>query len=156
METARPATVADLPRLVQLWHAARAELGALRGGDVLHAQAGRSEPVAHSFAADLADPARGLWAGTVNATVVGYAAGRIEALRDGTCLGVVTDLFVDGECRAVGVGEAMMGQMLTWFGERHCHGIDAMALPGHRATKNFFEDSGFTARLLVMHRRLDG
>ena len=32
---------------------------------------------------------------------------------------------------------------------------DAMALPGHRATKNFFEAHGFTARALVMHRRLD-
>jgi hypothetical protein len=32
-------------------------------------------------------------------------------------------------------------------------GIDAFALPGMRETKNFFEGSGFTARLLVMHRQ---
>ena len=30
----------------------------------------------------------------------------------------------------------------------------ALALPGHRATKNFFEGQHFTARALVMHRRL--
>ena len=33
-------------------------------------------------------------------------------------------------------------------------GIDATALPGNRATKNFFEAHGFTARLLVMHHAL--
>jgi hypothetical protein len=38
---------------------------------------------------------------------------------------------------------------------RGCSGVDATALPGNRATKNFFEESGFTARLLVMHHRLD-
>ena len=32
--------------------------------------------------------------------------------------------------------------------------MDAMALPGHRSAKNFFEESGFTARKLVMHHRL--
>jgi GNAT superfamily N-acetyltransferase len=156
MEGARPATMADLPRLVQLWHAARAELGALRGGDLLHAQSGRSHPVAASFAAELDDPTRGLWTGTIDATVVGYAAGRVDALRDGTCVGAITDLYVEPETRAVGVGEAMMDQLLSWFAERGCLGVDAMALPGHRATKNFFEESGFTARLLVMHHRFDG
>lgn len=156
MEGARRATVADLPRLVQLWHAAQAELGALRGGDLLHAQAGRSAPVGDSFAAELDDPAHGVWAGTIDATVVGYAAGRIELLRDGTCLGAITDLFVEPETRAVGVGEALMDQLLTWFAARGCLGVDALALPGHRATKNFFEESGFTARLLVMHHRFDG
>ena len=35
-------------------------------------------------------------------------------------------------------------------------GVDATALPGDRLTKNFFESNGFTARLLIMHRRLDG
>ncbi|MGH9181071.1 MAG: hypothetical protein ACRDY5_05080 [Acidimicrobiales bacterium] len=47
-----------------------------------------------------------------------------------------------------------MGRLLAWFGDRRCAGIDAVALPGQRATKNFFEGNGFTARLIVMHRRL--
>ncbi len=34
-------------------------------------------------------------------------------------------------------------------------GVDTLALPGHRAAKNFFEESGFTARALVMHRALN-
>jgi GNAT superfamily N-acetyltransferase len=156
MEAARRATLADLPRLVELWQDAGTELGVLRGADVLHAEMGRPQPVAASFAADLDDPSRALWTGTIDDTVVGYAAARVQALAGGMRLGVITDMFVDQESRAVGVGEAMIAQMLAWFAERDCHGVDAFALPGHRATKNFFEESGFTARLLVMHRRLDG
>lgn len=45
---------------------------------------------------------------------------------------------------------------LDWFVGAGCTGVDALALPGARATKNFFEENGFTARLLVVHRRLDG
>ena len=33
--------------------------------------------------------------------------------------------------------------------------VDAIALPGHRATKNFFEEHHFTARALTMHHRLE-
>jgi hypothetical protein len=34
-------------------------------------------------------------------------------------------------------------------------GIEATALPGDRATKNFFETHGLVARALTVHRRLD-
>ncbi|HLY83502.1 MAG TPA: GNAT family N-acetyltransferase [Acidimicrobiales bacterium] len=156
MEAARSATAADLPRLAELWRDARAELGPMRGGQLLLAHGGRVEPVEKSLLADLDDPERGLWVGTIDETVIGYAAGRVEDLDDRTRLGVITELFVEPDARAVGVGEAMMATMLVWFADRRCEGVDAVALPGHRATKNFFEDFGFTARLLVMHHRLDG
>ena len=48
----------------------------------------------------------------------------------------------------------MMGDLVAWCEEQGCAGMDAMALPGHRSAKNFFEESGFTARKLVMHHRL--
>jgi hypothetical protein len=48
-----------------------------------------------------------------------------------------------------------MNDLIAWCRARGCTGMDAMALPGHRQTKNFFEESGFTARKLVMHHRLD-
>ena len=72
----------------------------------------------------------------------------------GSRLGVVSDIFVEEGARAVGVGEAMMGDLVAWCEAKGCAGMDAMALPGHRLTKNFFEESGFTARKLVMHHRL--
>jgi GNAT superfamily N-acetyltransferase len=95
-----------------------------------------------------------VWAGTIDDVVVGYAIVRREELRTGEVLAVVDGLYVEEEARQVGVGEALMEQVLAWATARGCTGVDAIALPGSRATKNFFEESGFTARLLVMHRRL--
>ena len=56
--------------------------------------------------------------------------------------------------RSVGVGEAMADALVAHCTAQGCIGIDARALPGHRATKNFFEAHGFTARALVMHHVL--
>ena len=154
MEAARPATPSDLPHLVALATDALDELAPLRGGAVFVHREGRAAPVAETLAHDLEDPDAVVIAGTIDETVVGYASGRTEVLRDGSTLGVIGDLYVDEGARSVGVGEAMMGELLEWFRSRGCAGVDATALPGNRATKNFFEESGFTARLLVMHHRL--
>jgi ribosomal protein S18 acetylase RimI-like enzyme len=156
VEAARPATGDDLTELVELARRALAELAPTRGGAVFVAREGRAEPVEETLAADLADPAARVVVGTIDGTQVGYGVGRTEVLRDGSHLGVITDLFVDAEARSVGVGEAVMGELLSWFAQQRCSGVDATALPGNRATKNFFEESGFTARLLVMHHRLEG
>ncbi len=43
------------------------------------------------------------------------------------------------------VGEGLLEQLVAWCREQGCVGIDAFALPGHRAAKNFFETAGFTA-----------
>jgi GNAT superfamily N-acetyltransferase len=58
------------------------------------------------------------------------------------------------DARSVGVGEALMDLIVAWCEQRRCVGIDAHALPGNRATKNFFETFGFKARLLTVHRPL--
>ncbi len=68
---------------------------------------------------------------------------------------MVDDIFVEEGGREVGLGEMMMNDLVAWCDERKCIGMDAMALPGHRATKNFFEESGFTARKLVMHHSFE-
>jgi ribosomal protein S18 acetylase RimI-like enzyme len=93
-------------------------------------------------------------AGTIDDTVVGYAVARTEMLRTGQVLGVIEDLVVEEAARGVAVGERLMGDLLAWFEGRDCFGVDAIALPGDRETKNFFEGSGFSARLLVMHHRM--
>jgi GNAT superfamily N-acetyltransferase len=67
----------------------------------------------------------------------------------------VSERFVDAEARAVGVGEAMLEALVAYCTREGCVGVDAFALPGHRAAKNFFEESGFTARAIVMHHVLD-
>jgi GNAT superfamily N-acetyltransferase len=79
----------------------------------------------------------------------------VESLRSGAHLGTITDLFVEEGGREVGVGEQIAGDLVAFCIERGCVGVDAAALPGHRAAKNFFEENHFTARMLTMHRRLE-
>lgn len=154
MEEARTATPADVPRLAELCRQALAELAPTRGGTVFVARDARPEPVEASLRRALFESDCRVLAGTLDGQVVGYAVGRIDDLRDGSRLGIVEDLYVEEEARGVGLGEALMDGLLDWFRERECDGVDAMALPGNRATKNFFESAGFSARLIVMHRRM--
>lgn len=150
MDGARPATRADLDRLAELAGAARAELQPLRGGDVFLQREARQP----DFASELDDEATRVWCGTIDDVVVGYAVVSVERLPDGRMLGRVRELFVEPEGREVGVGEQLIGEVIAWCSARGCAGIDAHALPGARETKNFFETAGFTARLLVVHKRL--
>jgi len=155
VEGVRQATGEDVARVAELVAAAIDELRPMRGGDVWARRDAPSPPYEDRLASALADPAQQLLVGTIDDVVIGYTLGRLEPLRDGSCLGVVEDIFVEEGGRGVGVGEAMMGAVLSWFSEAGCTGVDAVALPGHRATKNFFEGSGFTARKIVMHHRID-
>jgi GNAT superfamily N-acetyltransferase len=154
VEGVRPATEDDLERLGELARAGIAELTPMKGGVIWAAREARPEPVEESLKASLTDEQTRVVVGTIDEVPVGYAAVHVEILNDGSRLGVVDDIFVEEGARAVGVGEAMMGDLVAWCEAKGCTGMDAMALPGHRLTKNFFEESGFTARKLVMHHRL--
>lgn len=153
-EAVRPATEADLERLAGLAAEAVAEQRDARGGAVWSAREARPLPAEPSLARDLADGDSLVLAGTIDDVVVGYAVVRTDHLRDGTTLGIVTDIYVEPDARAVGVGEVLVDAAVAWCRERGCRGVDALALPGNRETKNFFESFGFTARALVVHRSL--
>lgn len=153
-EAARPATGEDVPRLAQLVAEAVAEQAEGRGGRIWSARETRALPADASLAALVADPDALVLAGTIDGTVVGYAVTVTEQLRTGDRLGVVTDVYVEEGARGVGVGEALLDQVVAWCEAAGCIGIDALALPGNRSTKNFFESFGFTARAIVVHRRL--
>ena len=84
----------------------------MRGGRVFVAREARGEPLEDAFAAAIDDPDRLVVVGTIDDTPIGYAVATTEPLRDGTRLGVVSDLFVEGEARGIGVGEAMMTLVL--------------------------------------------
>ena len=154
MEAARPATGDDVPRLAELVAEAVAEQAEGRGGRIWAARETRALPAEASLAALVADPNALVLAGTIDGTIVGYAVTVTEQLRTGDRLGVVTDVYVEPGARGVGVGEALLDQVVAWCEAAGCIGIDALALPGNRSTKNFFESFGFTARAIVVHRRL--
>jgi GNAT superfamily N-acetyltransferase len=154
-EGVRAAILDDLPRLVELARAGIAELTSMKGGSVWAARNARQEPLEDDLTAVLTDRARRALVGTIDDVVVGYGVAHAEALADGSRLGVVDDIFVEEKARGVGVGELVMVELVNWCRDQGCVGIDVVALPGHRAAKNFFEESGFTARLIVMHHRLD-
>jgi len=127
----------------------------MRGGALWEAREARPEPLDEAYGALLAKDDAHLVVGTIDGVTIGFGAVEVETLRTGERLGSITELFVEEGARAVGVGEAMASALIDFCIAQGCCGIDARALPGHRAAKNFFEEQSFTARALVMHRPLD-
>jgi GNAT superfamily N-acetyltransferase len=148
-----PAGPDDTPALAALWRAAIEDLQGRRGGALLADSLARPEPLEEWMERALRDPGRRLVIGTFDTAVVGFGSAR----RDGaprSPLGVVEVLYVEPAARTVGVGEAIMDELVQWCARQGCMGVDAPALPGSRAAKAFFEDHGFVTRLLVMHHTL--
>ena len=154
-EAVRAATPEDLPAIVTLAEALRAELTPMRGGRIWAVREARPGPADEAYGALLTDPANCVVVGTLDDVVIGFGVVTVATLADGGKLGVVTELFVDAEGRAVGVGETMLEALVAFCTREGCVGVDAFALPGHRAAKNFFEESGFVARAIVMHHAFD-
>lgn len=155
MEAARAAVADDAATIVGLTNASAEELRPTRGGDLWFRRE-RRDPFDIAECRELIQCRDGhVVVGTIDDVVVGFGVVAVEVLRDESVLGVIRELFVDPGARAVGVGEAMMDSLVAFATGRGCIGVDARVLPGHRAAKNFFEESGFTARAIVMHRRLD-
>lgn len=154
MEDVRPAVAEDVAPLALLVAAARAAAGGRRGGPELIARWDPAAGVETALRAWRTDPDRLVLAGTFEGAVVGVAVGRIGAAGPDGTVGVVDCCYVDPPAREVGVGEALARALLEWFAGRGCTAADVAALPGDRATKQLFENLGFSARLLVLHRRL--
>ena len=156
MEAARTALLSDVAAITVLARQAVGELGAQRGGPVWQLQDARVEPIDAGVRADVAmGPEAGLVVvGTVDDAVVGYGVSHLESLHDGSVLAEVSDLYVDPQARGIGLGEAMMDLLVDHARSAGAVGIDALALPGDRATKNFFETFGLKARALIVHRSL--
>jgi GNAT superfamily N-acetyltransferase len=154
LEAARRATVDDIDALLDLAAELREELVPMRGGSLWSRTAAYPEPLGATFRALLDRDDACLLVGTIDDVIVGFGAGNIAVLRDGTRLGEIVELFVTPEARAVSVGEGILGELVDWYRAEGCVGVDAFALPGHRAAKNFFETAGFTARALLMYHEL--
>jgi len=154
VEAARRAVAGDIPRVAELARQGIAELLITKGGGLWARREARAEPVDASLAAALDDDHQLVVVGTIDDAILGYGVVREDGLRDGGLLGVVDDIYVEPEARGVGLGEVIMNELVAWCGERGCIGVDSLALPGNRATKNFFERFGLVARAIVVHKPL--
>jgi GNAT superfamily N-acetyltransferase len=150
----RPATADDLPRLAELAAQAVAEQRESKGGDVWVRREARQPPFEARLADELGSPDTEVLVGTLDDAVLGYGVAVVEVLPDGGRLGVVTDLYVEPGGREVGIGETLMQALVDWCAGQGCFGVDSLALPGDRATKNFFESFGLVARGIIVHRKL--
>jgi ribosomal protein S18 acetylase RimI-like enzyme len=152
VEDARVARRADIARVCDLARELRVALLKERGGALWETREARPEPLEPAFAALLERDDATVLVGTLDDHVVGYGVAEIEILRDGSRLGVISEIFVQPEARAVGIGEVLVERLVAYCVDAGCIGVDASALPGDRQAKNFFERAGFTARLLTMHK----
>ena len=157
MEATRPATREDGPRCGELCRQAIAELEGVRGGSLwMRGEIGLvAKALMRPGGLDrlVADTRRRVAVGTVDGVVVGLAVGRVEAVGEAT-VGVIDGCYVEPDARGVGVGSALLDDLVTWLDAVGCRGVDASALPGDRATKSLLEASGFKARVITLHRSL--
>jgi ribosomal protein S18 acetylase RimI-like enzyme len=154
VEASRPAVASDVARVVEMARGLRNELDGMRGGGLWVEHDAWPEPLDDAYAALLERRDALLVVGTIDDVVLGFGAVVVEELRSGRRLGVITDLYVEHLAREVGIGDAIAADLVQFCGAHGCVGVDATALPGDRATKNFFEAHGFTARALTMHHSL--
>jgi GNAT superfamily N-acetyltransferase len=150
VELARPATESDRASCLQLLGEALSHARSMRGGTALVGEATADALLARWTGGD--EPA-GLFVGEFAGAVVGLLA-VVAQERGGERRGRIDCCYVDVDARGVGVGTELMEAAVAWCETSGCGEIDALALPGDRATKQRLEAAGFTARLLTLSRRL--
>ena len=172
MESARQATPGDADRITELCVQAREELASERGAGVFLAHELRPLPrSAGPLGPQDEGDARRMWVGTYEDVVVGYVSAdfltgkyrtaadlgksargdRVKSYLNERGLRILKAL--DEVSARLGAKPAHVA--LAWLRAEGCAAVDAYALPGMRDTKNFFETFGFTARLLIVHRKLE-
>lgn len=155
-ESARHAVESDEPEIVALQAEARSHVHDARGGRLLVERDRQPAESAKLLARGIAGAADvAVVVGTIDEAVVGFAVACERPTSSGEPIAEIVELWVTPDARQVGVGEELLGLVERWATERGCGGIDADALPGDRATKNFFESHGLVARSIRVHRSLD-
>ena len=154
MEGARLAVPSDVSAVAAIAERAAAEFRSARGGDLLLARELAESSIEARLSMAIGHDGAIAVVGCYDDVVFGFGLGGLERLADGRLIAVLSHLVVDADARGVGIGEAMMNLILDRARAMGCVGVDSVALPGDRSTKNFFESFGLKARLLTVHRHL--
>ena len=155
MEFVRTATSDDVDSLCNMYRLCLSEQIGTRGADMFAVRESLSEPLEPHFVSALNSADSFVAIGGIDDVLLGFVLAHVETVRDSSQHVVIDAIFVEAEARAVGVGEMFMELVTEWARDKGATSLDAYALPGDRDTKNFFEMSGYTARLLIMHHKLD-
>jgi GNAT superfamily N-acetyltransferase len=152
MELARPARAEDRQACTRLLSQALTAAESMRGGAAL---VGDASTVSLLERWTRPDGSALLLVGEFEGVVVGLLAVTAAPGRRGRTEGRIECCYVEAGARGVGVGTALMEAGVAWCVEQGCADVDAPALPGDRTTKQRLEAAGFSARLLILSRRLD-
>lgn len=144
----RPARREDLEVLRLLEREAREHLGEVRGGRERLAE---RPALNETWTARIEGSGGELFVAEVDGVVFGWLW-----LEEPDAQGTVriTDVYVDPGARDLGLGDDLVEFALRRAEDQGARRIESWALPGDRDTKNLFERSGLTARLIVVSRAL--
>ena len=152
-ETSRAAALDEAGVVVNLMREGRAGLRDARGGGLWLDRQALQEPLEPLVDSLLEDNQWLIQLALIDAVPLGVLVAEQETI-SATPVAVVHEVFVVDAARGIGLGELMMDATVTWATEHDCIGVDGYALPGDRATKNFFETFGLVARGIVVHRSI--
>ena len=144
----RRALPADAEVLQLLESEAREQLARFRGGDRL--------------ATELSFVDNGWIERIASDSFLVFVAGFDDVALGYLCLNIATTsgvplietVYVTTDARQLGLGDGLVSAAIESCSRSGAVAIDAFALPGDRETKNLFERSGLTARLLIASKRL--
>ncbi len=85
----------------------------------------------------------------IGTTIMGSAATQI----DGNKANIV-NIYVEPDAREIGIGDALLSQLIDELRRREITYVNAQALPGDRATKNLFERHGLIAQTIIVGKPL--
>jgi GNAT superfamily N-acetyltransferase len=150
--TVRPATNADVPRLVGLYRDLEAEQVVKKPVWALTDALDERFDMAlfHAMQADDS----WVYVGQIDGVPVGFVWATIEPMLEragGDRIGRIRLIYTEPEARGVGVGHEMLEAVFDVLRPLGIRYFDAPVGPGQRATKNFFEAHGFAARSIIMH-----
>lgn len=143
----RSATNDDVAALDHLQSDAREGLTEMRGGPL---RLRECDPIV-DWPALFADRSTAVFVGTLDDVVLGYM---VLVLRADIDRGVVTHVYVDAGARELGLGDTMLEAAIAHVRSAQLGGIESVALPGDRETKNLFERAGMTARKITVYKSL--